>query len=108
VIVAMIVIVTMLMRPGACWHEGDVTMAHATFRDDAIRERLHLRAFALQHRDFDATVVVEMRWIVGDKTAAESPSHATPRIVAVGSGLPVNPDNGYHPGQFGADPGNPG
>jgi hypothetical protein len=33
-----VVIVTTLMR----WHEGDMTVAHAAFRDDAIRERLHL------------------------------------------------------------------
>jgi hypothetical protein len=60
VIVAMIAIVIMLMRPGVWVHEGDVTMAHATFRDDAIRERPHLRVFALKHRHFEATVMVEM------------------------------------------------
>jgi hypothetical protein len=60
VIVSMIAIVIMLMRLGVRGHEDDVTMAHATFRDDAIRERSHLRAFALQRRQFEATVVVEM------------------------------------------------
>jgi hypothetical protein len=34
-------------------------MEHATFGDDVIRERLHLRAFALEHRHFAASVVIE-------------------------------------------------
>ena len=51
----MIVTVIMLTRFGVRWHVGDATMAHAAFRDDAIRERLHLRAFALQDRRLDAS-----------------------------------------------------
>jgi len=55
----MIVIVTMLMRPGVRWGVGDGTMTHAAFGDDVIRECLELRA-ALEHHYFEAAVTVEM------------------------------------------------
>jgi hypothetical protein len=60
VIVAMIVNVTMLMRPGVRWRVGDGTMTHAAFGDDVIRECLELRASALEHHYFEATVEMKL------------------------------------------------
>ena len=53
-------VVIMWMGPGIRRHVGDVAVAHAALRDDVIRERLHLGALALEHRHFEAAVVIEM------------------------------------------------
>ena len=41
-------------------HEDDVAVAHAALGDDAVRKCLDFGAAALEHRHFQATVVVEV------------------------------------------------
>jgi len=58
--VTMAMVVVMRMATHIRRHVGDVAVAHAALGNDVIRKCLHLGAPALEHRDFEAAVVVEM------------------------------------------------
>ncbi len=57
---AVFVIALMWMCTDVRRHVGNVAVAHAALRDDVIGERLHVVALALEHRHFEAAVVIEM------------------------------------------------
>ena len=58
--VSVFVRVRMRMRADIRRHVGDVAVAHAALGDNVIRKRLHVGAPALEHRDLETAIVVEM------------------------------------------------